>query len=687
MKKMLALFLAAALLVSAGCVRKEDGGSKVTLTAGEVCDKLVTAMKAVTEVKTVSTMSFTANIAMDSDGMSFDMDFSSEITMESMVSGDPAAGYFKSSTVTNMFGTAEEEAETVYVVPEDGEYKIYTHDQTVDDWEFEPDYDDEYRDKMDDLTDFRFLSIIDEQELTLADKTESVDGHDTYVLTATVSGKLLDKLGMDADDMDVDISKLSVPVTVYVDTETFLPVRLIVETGFLKDLFVEQFSEDMMDGMEGATLDASFEDFVRDYSFDGVQVPALPEEALEAIAMAEYDPQQADGSYIIFDDGVAARIVCAQGWEGIGLKHNYVMICDEEYKYFIDYTLYPAMSRDELVETMLEDNFCDAEDCTALSPMGDYEVLRNSVEGADYYFAYTQLGSGWLTVYTYTFDGEDMIPVLEAALPMAAEYPYEQVNRPGAEPAGDAALTAAEVLDKLIAATDKENSRQCVSTCEMVFEFNASEIGGSDMEEIHLNIDCEVSVSAEPFAGYTYGNIETAVMDQTQTSTVSLYVLEEDGKLVSYTQSNGGEWERSDATDENRERIAGGTSFHYLKDSEITLDDSLETIDGKQMYVLYCMISGSQLQNYGFDPASLVNDNSGTAAYPTALYIDTETFLPVYAWVDVSDTVEALEASFASSMGVADPQALEMTPFCDGYFVMFSYGVPTPEVPTEAMTA
>lgn len=689
MKKLLALLLVFALLASFGCAKKEnekeEDGNKISITAAEVCEKLVAATEKINDVKTVSNMSFTADIAMDSDGMSFDMSFSSKITLESMVSGDPAVGYFKSSTATDMFGTTQEEVETVYVLPEDGEYMVYTHDSMMDEWEVDSDYDEEYQNKMSKMMDFGFLSDIGEDGLTLAKETETVNDHDTYVLTATVPGKLLDQLGMDTDDMDLDISKLSLPVTIYVDTESFLPVRLDVETEFMKDLFMEQYADSMEGAMEGATLDVSFENFVRDYSYDNVQIPPLPEEALENIAMSEYDPQQADGSFIIFDDGVAARIVCTDGWEGMALDHNYIMVCDEEYNYFIDFTLYPAMSEDELVKAMLEDAFIYDENSTALSPIGNYEVVLYG-EGEDTcnYFAYTRMGDGWLVVYAYTFDNEDMIPILEAVLPMAAEYPYDQVDRPAGEPDEEVTLTAEEVLNKLIEATDKENSRQCVSTCEMVFEFVITEDGTSEDAQIYINIDTDVIVSADPFAGYTYGDISMAVMDHTQNNTVTLYVVEEDGALVSYTQSNGGEWERSDATEENRERIAGGTSFHFLTDSELSLEDSLETIDGKQMYVLYCTISGSQLQNYGFDPASLLGDNSGTAAYPTALYIDAETFLPAYAWIDVSEMVEALEASFTASMGASDPQELEMSPFCDGYFVEFTYGVPTPEVPAEA---
>ena len=101
--------------------------------------------------------------------------------------------------------------------------------------------------------------------------------------------------------------------------------------------------------------------------------------------------------------------------------------------------------------------------------------------------------------------------------------------------------------------------------------------------------------------------------------------------------------------------------------------------------MLHCKISGSNLQNLGFNPNTLVN--GGPTTYPTTLYIDTETFLPVYAVVDVSKTVEALKRSLVDSVGGTAASNLEVTTACDGYIVAFVYEVPAPKVPTETMTA
>lgn len=242
------------------------------------------------------------------------------------------------------------------------------------------------------------------------------------VVAATVSGELLEEMGVDFDDLDLDTSELILPTTIYADTESFLPVRMIVGGESFAELFKEKLADSMGDAMEDATFNASVEDFVMDFSYDDVQLPALPEEARESVKPAPYDPKQSDGSYIIYDQGVAARIVFAEGWECTAAQPVFVCGFDEGHEHYVTFAVHPAMSRDELVEMFMDLYQCDPEKCTMLSPIGDYEVLMWSDGRYEaQYFAFTPMGDGWLEVYTFTTEAEDLIPILTEVLPMAEE--------------------------------------------------------------------------------------------------------------------------------------------------------------------------------------------------------------------------------------------------------------------------
>ena len=260
-KKALALLLVFSLLAASGCMGKSDdptqnGGSKVTLTAAEVRDKLIAATEEITDYKKTSTIGLNANISMIKDGMSMDMNVGFRIRYESIVAGDPAAGYFKSTTVTTLFGKEETEIEAVYALKEDGEYVIYTHDLNADCWDISPDYDDKYQTKLSEPMDVSFFDDMDDKDLTLDRKTESVNGCTTYVLTAALSGEDPAAQGMDIRELvntDMDPSKLSFPMTIYVDTETFRPIRATMKLDNLSDLMKESLSARIGD-VAGATF-------------------------------------------------------------------------------------------------------------------------------------------------------------------------------------------------------------------------------------------------------------------------------------------------------------------------------------------------------------------------------------------------------------------------------------------------
>lgn len=282
MKKALALVLVFAMLfVVAGCGTKDNGGSgsKANLTAREVADKMIEATGKVDTVQSDITCKININMAMNADGADFSIDMKMDMAMQSIASTDPVAGYFKAEMTMDAMGMNETQISEIYLVEEDGEFVTYTctdgsWDRTV--------ADEDTQDKLTQSTNYNYLKDMKDEELTLAKKTEKIDGKDAYVLSFTVSGDYLENMGMDLDELmgeGMDISKISYPMTMYIDSETFLPIRSVITITGLSELLNDMMAASMGDMGAEMTIDVKCEDFICDMTY-GVEVPALPSEAM-----------------------------------------------------------------------------------------------------------------------------------------------------------------------------------------------------------------------------------------------------------------------------------------------------------------------------------------------------------------------------------------------------------------------
>ncbi len=284
MKKALALILVFAMLfVVAGCGNKDDGdsGSKAKYTAREVADKMIEATSKVKSVQNDITCKIDIKMSIGAEGESFDMDMKMDMAMQNIISTDPVAGYFKNEMTMDAMGMNETTTEIVYVVEEDGELVSYTYYEYDESWE-RSSAADEYADKLTEADGtYNYLKEMKDEDLTLAKKTEEVDGKETYVLSFTISGDLLEEMGMDMEELmgtGMDVSSLSFPMTLYIDTETFLPVRGVTAIDGLSDFFNSMMKESMGDLGAELTVDVKCEDFVSIMTYD-VEVPAVPAEA------------------------------------------------------------------------------------------------------------------------------------------------------------------------------------------------------------------------------------------------------------------------------------------------------------------------------------------------------------------------------------------------------------------------
>ena len=279
MKKALALVLVFAMLfVVAGCGNKDNGGSKADLTAREVSDKMIEAMSKVESIQNDVTFKMDINMAISADGESLDMGMAMDMDMQTISSTNPVAAYSKAVMVMDYMGESETQTTETYLVEEDGEYVTYT---LSDDYWSRSVVDAEEKDQLVNGVDYSYLKELKDEELNLAKEIQKIDDKETYVLSFSVSGDYMAKQGMDMEELmglGVDMSDISFPMTMYIDTESFLPVRVTIDMESMSDMIDQMMAESMGDMGVEMKMEVKCENFVSNMTYN-VEVPAVPAEA------------------------------------------------------------------------------------------------------------------------------------------------------------------------------------------------------------------------------------------------------------------------------------------------------------------------------------------------------------------------------------------------------------------------
>ena len=281
MKKALALVLVFAMLfVVAGCGNKDDGdaGSNAKYTAREVADKMLDAMSKVESIQNEISFKMDINMSMEAEGASFDMGMSMDMDVQTVSSTNPVAAYSKAVMSMDYLGESETQTTETYLVEEDGEYVTYT---LSDDYWSRSVVDAEEKDQLVNGVDYSYLKELKDEDLNLAKETQKVDDKETYVLSFSVSGDYMAKQGMDMEELmglGVDMSDISFPMTMYIDTESFLPVRVTIDMESMSDMIDQMMAESMGDLGVEMKMEVKCENFVSNMTYN-VEVPAVPAEA------------------------------------------------------------------------------------------------------------------------------------------------------------------------------------------------------------------------------------------------------------------------------------------------------------------------------------------------------------------------------------------------------------------------
>ncbi len=264
------------------------------MTAAKLLDNLVTAMEGKIMLQTTVAMEMEMSIGIGE----YAMNMATVNTSETKMSVEPFLSYNKSSVTMEMDGEQITMDSEVYTVEENDTVVSYMHEPTSGTW-LKMDSGVALKDAMQSYTGYEWMKDKAMDELVLEDATQVVEGKDAYVLKCTLTGEEMQKALNGMSNMEdmleqsgldfYDYGMLTVPTVFYIDTQTYRPIQIEMEIQGMSELvnnvmtgMAEENGEE--DAVSGMNMEISkVYAIYNNISYDAVEVPALPAEAIEAV--------------------------------------------------------------------------------------------------------------------------------------------------------------------------------------------------------------------------------------------------------------------------------------------------------------------------------------------------------------------------------------------------------------------
>ena len=275
--KLIALLLVLAMVLAfSGCGK---------MTAEKLVAKM--AVACVKNPVTQETMDMEFDMSIGAQGFMLSMDVM--MTMDMVMSTDPYKAYMDMEMSMSMLGQNYTENMQMYMQEADGTMTAYTYTESTDLWTKQ---ETEVSSK-DTTANYDWLKELSADMLSLDEDTQSVAVHEVYVLRCTVTGEQMQQMMSSVSGIQealgevgmsgLDMSALTVPMVLYVDTKTYLPVQMEMEMQGMDDM-MNGMMDDLL-GEAGAALGMEIEVgqikcVCRDISYDAAVVPEVPQEAI-----------------------------------------------------------------------------------------------------------------------------------------------------------------------------------------------------------------------------------------------------------------------------------------------------------------------------------------------------------------------------------------------------------------------
>ena len=256
-------------------------------------------------------------------------------------------------------------------------------------------------------------------------------------------------------------------------------------------------------------------------------------------------------------------------------------------------------------------------------------------------------------------------------------------------------LPVKEVVDNMIEAFQGKTITEAELLMDMDFGI---EVQGVSME-METSIEGKIKVSLEPYKAYTELTINANAFGQSESVSSISYIVEEDGKIYNYTNSDEAGWTKMDsgmdATDVEQALEYGFDWMREKGEDEFSLDEEPHVINGRNAYKVSLVLNGNEMQQamgnmYGtnklFADSGLGEIDMSLINTPCSYYVDTENFSILKIEMDIEGMDKLLMDTYANMEGAEEMDINVSIDKCHMVYDKVSYDpVEVPEVPEEAL--
>lgn len=433
----LAVFFLLFSLSSCGNHTPTEPATEPPLTAEQVYTSVAEAMADAQATRMKMALSYQLSMTMGEGDSAVTTDAGMDLVMDTIACNEPFGSYSMVDIVTDTGIFSLSYKLEVYLVEEEDSVVAYT--QMFDTWT-KTDYGMTVSDfltsgLMTEVSTQSVWSGTTPEDLTLEERTGSLNGKKVYILHGSIPaldlGDAFSNLGV--SDPSV-LESLSLPVTYYVDTETFLILRMEAGFAFLADVLDDILVQSVDTVMEGASLELTIPDVVYELEYGTPQIPSVPQKAYDYIASHSGDetpnPSDANEPLVLRCGEEALELRCPLGFTGEFTSDSNISMHDEGYNLVGDYYYFKNLTEDEVINLAnINANFLDSLDLLEFQGEGPeipgYDTWVVIGEDQSYYYAWRQAGDGWLLVQVYDFSGTDDARILLPQF-VGCLFPYSE---------------------------------------------------------------------------------------------------------------------------------------------------------------------------------------------------------------------------------------------------------------------
>ncbi len=389
-------------------VTEEPVDAQEELSVKEIVDNMIEAFqgKTITEAELLMDMDF----GIEVQGVSMEMETAMEGRVK--VSMEPYKAYTELTINANVFGETESVSSVSYMVEEDGKLYTYMNSDETGWTKMDSGMDKEDLEQALEYG-FDWLKEKGEDEFSLDEETHVINDRNAYKVSLVLTGNEMQKamgnmyganeLFADSGLDEIDMSLINTPCSYYVDTENFSILKIEMDIEGMDKLLMDTYAN--MEGAEEMDINVSMDKCHMVYdkvSYDPVEVPELPEEALALNETEGADEAISDEEdvYILEAGDNVVNVKCQDGWKFYSQDDEMLIFTDNSQKISVIYSLYAGVDSEDVLKHVEESEIPDLKDMDVYVSHEKVDV----VDGYETVLIHTTLG---ISTFSWVPVGED----------------------------------------------------------------------------------------------------------------------------------------------------------------------------------------------------------------------------------------------------------------------------------------